>query len=164
MAAKLRNAAIVESERFVEYDEMGGIKGAPKASAKSKYLEDVLNNNHTSVWGSWWSNFKWGYSCCHSMVKNSYCVGETGKRALEDAERARTGDILIDGGTEQPEIEEAVEKPTVTAVDQPKHQTKKRTAEEMHSGVSEEDMDAWKKKRVAADDPMNAFLGKDELV
>ncbi|THV49521.1 hypothetical protein BGAL_0191g00180 [Botrytis galanthina] len=160
MAAKLRDAAVMESEKYVEYDETGGIKGAPKASAKSKYPEDIYPNNHTSVWGSWWSNFKWGYSCCHSLVKNSYCVGEAGKSAFQDAERARIGGILMDGDTEEVEPAEVeVEKPSAIT-----QQTKKRTAEEMHSGVSEEDMDAWKKKRIAADDPMNAFIGKDELV
>ncbi|ESZ90021.1 pre-mRNA-splicing factor slu7 [Sclerotinia borealis F-4128] len=165
VAAKLRDAAVMESERFIEYDELGGIKGAPKASAKSKYPEDVLINNHTSVWGSWWSQFKWGYACCHSMVKNSYCVGEAGKRAMEDAEHARTGNILLEGGAEEIETaKEEIANPTGAVSDLTTQQTKKRTAEEMHSGVSEEDMDAWKKKRVAADDPMNAFLGKDELV
>jgi pre-mRNA-processing factor SLU7 len=78
-------AAVTESETFVEYDEAGLIKGAPKKEAKSKYAEDVFINNHTSVWGSWWSDFKWGYACCHSFVKNSYCTGETGKRMLEQA-------------------------------------------------------------------------------
>ncbi|KAM7201382.1 Pre-mRNA-splicing factor slu-7 [Naviculisporaceae sp. PSN 640] len=70
-------AAITESETFVEYDEAGLIKGAPR-TAKSKYAEDVYINNHTSVWGSWWADFKWGYACCHSFVKNSYCTGNIG--------------------------------------------------------------------------------------
>ena len=78
--------AITESEAFVEYDEAGLIKGAPKQAAKSKYPEDVFNNNHTSVWGSWWSDFKWGYACCHSFVKNSYCTGDTGRKAIQEAD------------------------------------------------------------------------------
>jgi pre-mRNA-processing factor SLU7 len=37
---------------------------------KSKYEEDVLINNHISVWGSWWNEtLGWGYACCHSDVK-----------------------------------------------------------------------------------------------
>ena len=82
----LGGAAVLENERFVEYDETGAIKGQPKRAAKSKYAEDLLTNNHTSVWGSWWSNFQWGYSCCHSTVKNSYCTGEEGMRAFEEAD------------------------------------------------------------------------------
>ncbi len=78
--------AITESEAFVEYDEAGLVKGAPKQAAKSKYPEDVFNNNHTSVWGSWWSDFKWGYACCHSFVKNSYCTGDTGRKAIQEAD------------------------------------------------------------------------------
>jgi pre-mRNA-processing factor SLU7 len=78
--------AIMESETFVEYDEAGLIKGAPRKAAKSKYPEDVFINNHTSVWGSWWSDFKWGYACCHSFVKNSYCTGDTGRKAIQEAD------------------------------------------------------------------------------
>ncbi|KAJ4298455.1 mRNA splicing protein [Collariella sp. IMI 366227] len=80
-------AAITESETFVEYDEAGLIKGAPRKAAKSKYPEDVFINNHTSVWGSWWSDFRWGYACCHSFVKNSYCTGEMGKKAIKEADK-----------------------------------------------------------------------------
>jgi pre-mRNA-processing factor SLU7 len=95
MAPALREAAVTESERFVEYDDYGAIKGAPKTIAKSKYPEDVYLNNHMSVWGSWWSNFQWGYACCHSYIKNSYCTGEDGKKAWESAERQRTGVGLL---------------------------------------------------------------------
>jgi pre-mRNA-processing factor SLU7 len=34
----------------------------------------------------------------------------------------------------------------------------------MQSSILEEDMDTWKRKRTAANDPMAAFLGKDELL
>ncbi|KAF2440745.1 ANTH-domain-containing protein [Karstenula rhodostoma CBS 690.94] len=87
----LRRAGVTENERYVEYDERGLIKGAPKVKAKSKYPEDVLIHNHTSVWGSWWASFQWGYACCHSTVKNSYCTGSAGKEAFEAAERMRLG-------------------------------------------------------------------------
>ncbi|KAK0612281.1 Pre-mRNA splicing Prp18-interacting factor-domain-containing protein [Bombardia bombarda] len=82
----LRGVAIAESETFVEYDERGLIKGAPKQVVRSKYVEDVLVNNHTSVWGSWWADFKWGYACCHSVLKNSYCTGEAGINAHKEDE------------------------------------------------------------------------------
>ena len=44
----------------------------------SKYEEDVYINNHTAVWGSWWQDGQWGFACCKSMVKNSYCTGAAG--------------------------------------------------------------------------------------
>ncbi|RDW77391.1 hypothetical protein BP6252_05444 [Coleophoma cylindrospora] len=167
-AATLRDAAVVESERYVEYDESGAIKGAPKAAAKSKYPEDKFINNHTSVWGSWWSNFQWGYACCHSMIKNSYCTGEDGKAAFEEADRLRTGGVL---GEE--EAVKEIEWPADTAAAKEKVQedsfkpelvAKKRTVEEMKGGITEDDMDEYRRKRTAANDPMAAFLGKDELL
>ena len=165
-------AAVLENEQYVEYDEAGGIKGAPKPQSKSKYAEDVLINNHTAVWGSWWKDFTWGYACCHSTVKNSYCTGEAGKIALAEANRVRTG---ADLGV--PETEKALERTVTTrepalAVDEdmgregPKEAAakKKRTLNEMRGGVTEEELEAYKRSKAVADDPMAKFLGKDELV
>lgn len=161
MPASLRNMAITESETFVEYDEAGLIKGAPKKAAKSKYPEDVLINNHTSVWGSWWSNFKWGFACCHSVIKNSYCTGDDGKEAWEAAERQRTGAALIE---DRPAEEEETEEKKVDDSKPSESENKKRTRDEMDSGVTEEEMDAYRRKRTAANDPMAKFLGQDELI
>ncbi|KAK1983379.1 pre-mRNA-splicing factor SLU7 [Colletotrichum cereale] len=159
MPEEMKNL-ITESEKYVEYDESGLIKGAPKVIAKSKYPEDVYIHNHTSVWGSWWSNFQWGYECCHSVVKNSYCTGEEGKQAWEASERQRTGAILAQQeetpGT--PEADRLDKEPLI------KKSATKRTAEEMMGGVTEEEMEEYRRKRTAANDPMAKFLGKDELV
>lgn len=160
MPSALRNMAIAESETFVEYDEAGLIKGAPKKLAKSKYAEDEYINNHTSVWGSWWSNFKWGYGCCHSLVKNSYCTGEEGIQAWEASQRQRAGDNLIENnvdeaGEDDPAEKEAEEKQTGD---------RKRTRDDMMNGVTEEELDEYRRKRTAANDPMAKMLGKDELL
>lgn len=40
-------------------------------------------NNHKSVWGSYWKSGQWGYACCHSLLKNSYCLGEAGEAKNE---------------------------------------------------------------------------------
>jgi pre-mRNA-processing factor SLU7 len=163
-AAKLRDAAVNESEKYIEYDESGAIKGASKTVAKSKYPEDILVNNHTSVWGSWWANFKWGYACCHSTIKNSFCTGEEGKKAFEEADRLRTGGVLGEEepvkGIEWPSreiLEKATDDISMTLL------AKKRTLEEMKGGASEDDIDAWKKQRTDLNDPMAKFLGKDDL-
>lgn len=159
LPAALRSMAVTESERFVEYDESGLIKGAPKEVAKSKYAEDILTSNHTSVWGSWWSNFKWGYKCCHSIVKNSYCTGEEGKAAWEAAEQKRTGaNLLEDAPEEEPEPEKDA------AADKEEQAKKKRTREEMLGGVTESEMDEYRRKKTVANDPMANLLGKDELL
>jgi pre-mRNA-processing factor SLU7 len=169
----LADAAITENEHFVEYDESGAIKGTPKVIAKSKYKEDVLINNHSSVWGSWWSDFKWGYQCCHSTVKNSYCTGEEGKRAFEEAKNIATGGVLeeatkeIEWHGEKVEVEK--EPPVVDDQKSSKDATsdqvpKKRTLQEMKGGVGDDELEDYRRKRATADDPMAAFLGRDELV
>jgi pre-mRNA-processing factor SLU7 len=168
--ARLRDTAVTESEKYVEYDESGAVKGAPKAVVKSKYAEDVLINNHMSVWGSWWSNFNWGYACCHSTVKNSYCTGEEGKRAFEEADCLRNGGALEEAGSRK-DIEwrpngDGMEQLDMADDTETRARlfAKKRTMKEMKSGISEEDMDEYRKKRTAADDPMAGLLGKNELV
>lgn len=152
----LRDTMVVENERFVEYDESGAIKGAPKKATKSKYPEDVLVNNHKSVWGSWWYEFKWGYACCYSTVKNSYCTGEDGKKAFEEE-----GNMLM-----LPEGEESeTHGPESTNYNQVSQESsangKKRTLEELKSGITEEEIESYKRSRLAADDPMANFIGKD---
>ncbi len=156
-----------ENERYVEYDESGGIKGEIKSIPRSKYAEDVFTNSHTTVWGSWWSNFQWGYQCCHSTVKNSYCTGEEGKQAFNQAEKMRMGDLLLEdeetaANRRAAKADEAA-LPTVKTTMENSGDSKKRTLQEMREGVSEEDLEAYKRNRSVADDPMAAYLGRDEL-
>lgn len=112
VAAKKRAALLAtaaSSEHFIEYDESGHVKDKyqAKRADRSKYAEDVFPLNHTSVWGSWWNNFQWGYACCHSFVRNSYCTGSDGKAAWERAERQRLGDR---GDDEKDDNEESGER------------------------------------------------------
>jgi pre-mRNA-processing factor SLU7 len=162
-SSKLRDAAIVESEKYIEYDESGAIKGSVKAAANSKYPENMLVNNHTTVWGSWWNNFKWGYACCHSIVKNSYCTGDEGRRAFEEANRLRTGGDFVEAGEVQ-EVEQRADPAVQEKTQNKPSAAKKRTVQEIAGGVSEDEMDAYRRKRTATNDPMAGFLGKDELV
>lgn len=153
----LRDSTVTENERFVEYDETGFIKGASKPDAKSRYAEDIHLNNHTAVWGSWWSNFVWGYACCHSTVKNSYCTGEVGKQAFQEAENMLLKDSISNNMEKSDtDAEEKEEKPAISL--------KKRTIHEMREDITEEEMEAYKKARASAADPMAAYLEKDGLM
>ncbi|KAK1045264.1 mRNA splicing protein [Friedmanniomyces endolithicus] len=170
------------SERYVEYDERGRIKGAEKErKEKSMYAEDVLVNNHTSVWGSWWEKFQWGYACCHSTVKNSFCTGEEGRRAAEEAELFSKGLLLLpaaeedgDAIKEVPRTMEVEEDPpeektahAPNAPDRPEKQEmdeSRRRMEELKAGVTEEEMERYRKEKTNKSDPMAAMLGRDELV
>jgi pre-mRNA-processing factor SLU7 len=74
----------------------GVAHSSDKVTARTKYEEDVYINNHLSVWGSYFSKKKmaWGYECCHSLFRNSYCTGEKGKVA-NDEERSVLIYIII---------------------------------------------------------------------
>lgn len=82
-----------QSEAYVEYDRAGRLIRGNEPVKRSRYDEDVLINNHTSVWGSWWSDGTWGYACCHSAVKNSYCTGKAGEKAAAQSEEAMAANL-----------------------------------------------------------------------
>jgi pre-mRNA-processing factor SLU7 len=157
-----------ENEKYVEYDEAGQIKGQVKTVPRSKYQEDVFTNNHTSVWGSWWRDFRWGYACCHSTTKNSYCTGEEGRKAWEEAEGLRRAELLLEAGEEgaggKADVHEAADRAEREDSGEKQTTAKKRTLQEMREGVTEEEMEAFKRSRAQADDPMAKLLGRDELV
>ncbi|KAJ8961602.1 hypothetical protein NQ314_005919 [Rhamnusium bicolor] len=80
LQAPPKSLLLAQTEDYIEYSRSGKIiKGTEKEVIRSKYEEDVYINNHTSVWGSYWKGGQWGYKCCHSFVKNSYCLGEAGR-------------------------------------------------------------------------------------
>jgi len=172
----LASAQVTSNENYVEYDERGKIKGVPEKKEKSMYAEDVLINNHTSVWGSWWKDFKWGYACCNSTVKNSFCTGEAGKLASLESERFSRGLALPsakDAGNAEkvPEDEEVQAEDRTSHVpnepDRPEKQNmdeNRRKLEEMKAGVSEAEMEKYRKERTSQNDPMAKMLGKDELL
>lgn len=86
LEAPPKTLLLAQTEHYVEYSRYGKvIKGEEKPVIRSKYEEDVYPNNHTSVFGSFWKNGAWGYKCCFSFIKNSYCTGESGRSAVADA-------------------------------------------------------------------------------
>lgn len=81
-----------------EYSRDGRLlKGAaakPKQVAlTSKYEEDVYINGHYTVWGSYFhmGAFEWGYADDHSLIRNSFCTGDNGRRANDQAHALRYG-------------------------------------------------------------------------
>lgn len=84
-----------QSEAYVEYDRAGRVVKGVEHRVRSRYEEDVHPGNHTSVWGSFWHEGRWGYACCHSMLKNSMCMGgkaqevEAANRQVMDANAQR---------------------------------------------------------------------------
>lgn len=58
-----------------------------------KYPENVFVNGHYSVWGSFFHKgaFSWGYADDHSLIKLSYCTGDTGRVANDEAHALQYG-------------------------------------------------------------------------
>ena len=103
-----------QSESYFEYDSSGRqIKGPKRPNVLSRYEEDVFRNNHSSVWGSYWKNGHWGYKCCHSLEKVSYCLGEAGIKLESDSKVQQISDQEDTEKLEdsKPEQEEAIAQP-----------------------------------------------------
>jgi pre-mRNA-processing factor SLU7 len=58
-----------------------------EAVVRSRYEEDVYPGDHSSVWGSYWADGKWGYACCKSHLKNSLCMGNRVEEVAQQRSR-----------------------------------------------------------------------------
>ncbi|CAD7947992.1 unnamed protein product [Amoebophrya sp. A120] len=77
------NPALIfaQTSDYQEYSRSGRVLHERRRTlAKSQYEEDVLEKNHTTVWGSWFdvATQKWGFKCCKSTVRESECVPQLG--------------------------------------------------------------------------------------
>ncbi|XP_066573177.1 pre-mRNA-splicing factor SLU7 [Amia ocellicauda] len=98
-----RELLLAQTEDYVEYSRHGAVlKGQEKAVARSKYEEDILINNHVCIWGSYWRDGYWGYKCCHSFVKQSYCTGSAGIQTSSGTACAPFEEELIEEEPEEP--------------------------------------------------------------
>ncbi|GAA5987670.1 hypothetical protein JCM10908_007162 [Rhodotorula pacifica] len=183
-----------QTENYVEYDRRGKvIKGIERAKARSKYDEDVYPGNHKSIWGSWYqlTTGQWGYACCHSTVKGSYCAGQAGIEAAEaeasginllslpPASTAATTTTATSTGDsskslmqlKQEKDDEERKKRKAVADHEDKEGGAKKSrkteageAEKDFTGVTEKEMEEYRRSREQRfDDPM-ANLGGDELL
>lgn len=164
--------ALGETENYVVYSRDGRVvKGAPRAVARTKYQEDVLENNHTGVWGSYYDrrSMRWGYGCCHSLQRNSYCTGARGQEANDEVNSG----LSIDP-TQQRKMLEA--RPAGERAMQPPAVVSKSELYGEHSGKAEFDQeklnkaikeqDAFQKKAVEMDDrkrKYNSFQKEEEI-
>eukprot|EP00697_Spironema_sp_BW2_P016052 gnl/Spiro4/7150_TR3724_c0_g1_i1.p1 gnl/Spiro4/7150_TR3724_c0_g1~~gnl/Spiro4/7150_TR3724_c0_g1_i1.p1 ORF type:complete len:550 (+),score=167.18 gnl/Spiro4/7150_TR3724_c0_g1_i1:76-1650(+) len=175
-------AAIVyaQTDQYVEYSRDGRIiKGDEKQIIRSRFAEDEYINNHTSVWGSFWSNGQWGYACCHQFIKNSYCSGEAGKRAQQvslafmemAAETPREQPVLKkeeedDEETKAKKLRKAIKAEAKFQRSSVELDERKRKynalSQDQECKVTEEQMEAYYLKRPRFDDPMANFVNKHD--
>jgi pre-mRNA-processing factor SLU7 len=89
LKAPPKELLMAQNEQYTEYNRSGQIvKGFEKASTRSRYDEDHVEkygSGHTSVWGSFFDmkDGKWGYACCRSPFRSSYCTGAAGLAAAQ---------------------------------------------------------------------------------
>ncbi|KAJ8915828.1 hypothetical protein NQ315_004641 [Exocentrus adspersus] len=184
-----KSLLLAQTEEYVEYSRSGQIvKGTEKNVIKSKYEEDVYINNHTSTWGSYWRDGQWGYKCCHSFIKNSYCLGEAGQVADDiEIEPGKINEEVQhnkDGTSSEEHVESKTEKKQKRKQKKEKKTDKLKEAldaEEINRQKADqllsvderkrpynsmfadkkptpEEMEAYYLKRKRGDDPMEQFL------
>ncbi|KAL1736066.1 Pre-mRNA splicing Prp18-interacting factor-domain-containing protein [Schizophyllum commune] len=168
-----------QTENYVEYSRSGQvIKGRERAKARSKYPEDVLINNHTAVWGSWYDKETgaWGYACCHNTVHLSYCAGKAG---IEATEASTAKALLAQPAYEPPpppreDEAEAGKKSEKERYEERKRKMRGELEEDEQWGggkkpkgtaldggkvdVTEEELESYRKKRRMAEDPMANYV------
>lgn len=126
-----RELIFAQSERYVEYSRTGEVvKGEEASMTKTRYEEDVHPGNHTSVWGSFWHEGKWGFKCCYSFEKRSYCTGASGRDLFESSlsnaaaafERKSDSNIEKDNSDKDDKLEKKKHKKKKKKKDKKKHE------------------------------------------
>eukprot|EP00889_Picochlorum_renovo_P005803 jgi/Picre1/32833/NNA_008163.t1 len=181
--------ALRGTEAYVEYDASGRVIRGQEIKARSRYEEDVHPGNHTSVWGSWYSDGVWGYACCHQTTRNAYCTGEDGKKARlvtntgnavrdeEPPSPTRRNIPVPPHGAEiwgtdsakdidEEKLQRAIERQERMERANESNDTKKRQHYSGDEGldVSAEDMEAYRLKRSRGDDPLMAIEKQKALL
>jgi pre-mRNA-processing factor SLU7 len=85
-----KDLIFAQTENYVEYNRYGNVvKTQEKAEVKSKYIENEFVRNHTTVWGSFYKDGKWGYKCCLSLDRNGYCTGSVEQKETDEKNQKR---------------------------------------------------------------------------
>eukprot|EP00045_Choanoeca_perplexa_P017789 m.266908 g.266908 ORF g.266908 m.266908 type:complete len:562 (+) comp17631_c0_seq2:62-1747(+) len=166
LQAPPKELLMAQTEHYVEYSQSGRvIKGNEKAKVQSKYEEDVYPGNHKSVWGSFWTQGRWGYSCCHSLEKNSYCTGAAGRQARAD----KPTDLLELKAREEANLAQEEEESEATLLEMHKKKKKGKRSKNEAADVDEDDdaarearIKAFQKKHKAAERDAERMLQMDE--
>jgi len=158
-----------QTEEYVEYRYDGSIiRGQESSIPKSKYEEDVIINNHTKIWGSYYEDGQWGYGCCKNLVKNSYCTGKAGIIAREQGSSVQ----VSKEEKEEPNGNNGEEKKELLQIKFQRGQDEEKEEEgevkdERKRGynslsgnfeVSQAEMEAYQQKKKRFEDPMKDYI------
>ncbi|XP_034661314.1 pre-mRNA-splicing factor Slu7 [Drosophila subobscura] len=139
-----KSLLLAQTEEYIEYSRSGKvIKGVEKPKARSIYEEDVYINNHTTVWGSFWNAGRWGYKCCKSFIKNSYCVGMQEPEGYSDHQQQANSSAPAEPVETSAEVETRIQE------DEPpeKVASEAESAPSSESSSEEEEPDVREKKK-----------------
>lgn len=120
--------------------------------------------NHTTVWGSYWEDGRWGFACCHQLVKNAYCTGQAGIDARKSSEAHAAADKPSFAAKREEAIKEAEkpkEKTLQDSMDDRVWKKRKYNSMESHE-FTDDDYQTYLKKKEIFDDPMKNYVDKDE--
>ena len=162
LQAPPKELLMAQTEHYVEYSRGGRIiKGEEAVEVVSKFDEDIHPGNHKSVYGSFWRDGKWGFACCHSYIKESYCTGEQGKLASAMSDPNRLMQLKQAEAEEKKEPEapvksladehkEKMEKERKDAKDKKKAKKKRRSKNDSGSDSEsdKEDEETKRKKKI----------------
>uniref|UniRef100_A0A672TBZ4 Pre-mRNA-splicing factor SLU7 n=1 Tax=Sinocyclocheilus grahami TaxID=75366 RepID=A0A672TBZ4_SINGR len=180
-----RELLLAQTEEYVEYSRHGAVlKGQEKAVACSKYEEDVLINNHTCIWGSYWKDGEAGKKVvvgircvsivCYYVSKHLFClICFMHQEKMKDKKKKKKSKKHRDSDSSDEE-DEAKKKEKLKKALSAEEQRLKQVAEMMQFDErkrpynslkevrepTEEEMEAFRMKRCRPDDPMASFLGQ----
>lgn len=71
-----KTQAFAERKAVLERTMMSALEPVKESPPLSKYgdLEDVVVGEHSEVFGSFFSDGRWGYACCHQLGRDSPCT------------------------------------------------------------------------------------------
>ena len=151
-----------QTEQYVEYSADGKVIKGAAIIPRSKWAEDVFLGNHTAIWGSYWRDGRWGFQCCWQFEKNSYCTGDSGKKAMTSVASNSSRDEDTTSNTFQPEkkIEnvQLLKKDDMQLNDSLDERKRKYNSFAASNDISEEDVEQYHKRRLRDDDPMKDFI------
>jgi len=135
-----------QTEVYKEYTREGNLLDDMENIPKSKCPEDILINDHSCVWASYYDrkSGKWGYACCRQLDKRSVCVG--GNLNLRpiggDKGGSEVAKVVVDNVLVKEEKKKEPEKELVKPV-----KTKKEKKRKKESSSEDSDSESDEKKR-----------------
>eukprot|EP01028_Stygiella_incarcerata_P013839 TRINITY_DN850_c5_g1_i1.p1 TRINITY_DN850_c5_g1~~TRINITY_DN850_c5_g1_i1.p1 ORF type:complete len:552 (-),score=195.46 TRINITY_DN850_c5_g1_i1:119-1774(-) len=125
------------------YSKSGKVlSSASRSKISSRYEEDKFIGGHTSVWGSYWKDGRWGYACCRLLERSAVCPSAPSSprdddASMEEIEKKEEMDKTdkMDGTEEKDEMDEKEEKEEVCKMGKMDRTEEKDEKEDGNDGI-----------------------------